>query len=459
MFTKEEKEKLLTHALETGATYSEIYEQRTKTRRYIFENRELNRISTNFDSGVGVRIYNDDYQVYASSTNPTFEKVCSMVEELLPSFSGNKKITTIHLKEKKRKPVRTIEKDATPWEEKLSLMRRLDEVARTTSPFITQVTITLLESEEEVDVSNSLSILTKEETTLTRLIVSVYAKNDIRSEVLTKTFGKGIGYAFLKEVDLETEMKHLTEAVVAKLSAIDVVSGEYPVILSPGFGAVIFHEACGHALEATSVADRNSPFWNQLGKQIASSKVTLIDDGSIKDEWGSKTYDDEGNETNKNILIEKGILKSFLVDRFHAKKMNHDITGSGRRESYEYIPTSRMNNTYLSPGNDSIDAMFQSISYGIYCKSLNGGTVDPTTGNFNFTCTEGYLIENGQIMHPLKTFSLIGNNQDIMMQVESVSDDVLLETGYCGSSSGYIPVTIGEPTIKVSKILVGGAAK
>lgn len=458
MFTKKEKEILLTHALETGATYSELYEQKTRSKQYIYENSELSNIRTNFDSGVGVRIYNDDYQVYGSSTNPTFDQVSSMIDELLPSFSGRKELVQIDLKKKDKNLVRKIENDTMPWDEKITLFRHLDEVVRNTSSLITQVTITLLETEEEVEVSNSLSIWTEEKTSSTRLSISIYAGKDEKSEALMQSFGKGTGYSFLKGIDLDCEVVRLAEAVIKKLDAISVTSGEYPVILSPGFGAVIFHEACGHALEATSVADKNSPFWDKLGKRIASSKVTLIDDGNIEDEWGSKTYDDEGCETRKNILIENGILKSFLVDRFHSKKMNHEITGSGRRESYEYIPTSRMNNTYLASGTDKIEDMFQSITYGVFCNRLNGGTVDPTTGNFNFTCIEGYLIENGKITKPLKTFSLIGNNQDIMMQVEMVSDNLYLETGYCGSSSGYIPVTIGQPTIKVHKILIGGAS-
>ena len=194
-----------------------------------------------------------------------------------------------------------------------------------------------------------------------------------------------------------------------------------------------------------------------MNKKIGSNKVTLRDDGTLPNIWGSSIIDSEGNNTKKNVLIEKGILKSYLVDGFNSKKMQHPITGSSRRESYMYPPTSRMNNTYLDKGTDKIEDMIKSIDYGIYCKSMRGGSVDPKTGDFNFSVDESYLIEKGKITDMLTGITLIGKGQEILKEVEMVSDDLSLETGYCGSISGTIHVTIGEPTIKVSNILVGGS--
>lgn len=230
-----------------------------------------------------------------------------------------------------------------------------------------------------------------------------------------------------------------------------------PVVLAPGFGAVIFHEACGHGLEATSVAPGLSIFSNKLGKKIASDKVTLIDDGTIQNGWGSISYDDEGNKGTKNILIENGVLKKYLVDYKNSFKMKHEITGSGRRESYLYAPTSRMTNTYLATGNDTFDDMIKSIDYGIYAKQLSGGSVITETGDFNFKTSVAYLIENGEIKNIIKPVSLIGNGASILKEVSMVSNDLKIDDGYCGSSSGFVPVTTGQPTIKIDKIIVGGS--
>jgi TldD protein len=229
-----------------------------------------------------------------------------------------------------------------------------------------------------------------------------------------------------------------------------------PVIIGPGFGAVIFHEACGHGLEATSVAPKLSIFTNLINRQVGTEKVTLIDDATLKGEWGSNIIDDEGAKTKKNILIENGVLKDFLIDRYSTILMNNKSNGCGRRESYEYAPTSRMSNTYLAPGTDSIEDMIKSIKHGIYCKKLSGGQVNTTTGDFNFGVDAAYEIIDGKLGERIKGVTLIGNGKDILNQVEMVGNDLNLGDGYCGSKSGMIPVTCGQPTIKVSKILVGG---
>ena len=243
---------------------------------------------------------------------------------------------------------------------------------------------------------------------------------------------------------------------VEKLDAIDFKGGEYPVVIAPGFGAVIFHEACGHGLEATSVAPHLSVFSDDLGKKVATTKVTLIDDGTIENAWGSFIVDDEGNESKKNILIEKGILKNYLIDQFNSKEMKLKSNGCGRRQNYCYATTSRMSNTYLAPGVDKVDDMIKSIKLGVYCLKLSGGSVNPATGDFNFAVDTARLIENGKVGKLLKGITLIGNSKDILNNVEMISDDLEISAGYCGSKSGTIPVTIGQPTIKVSKILVGG---
>ena len=303
---------------------------------------------------------------------------------------------------------------------------------------------------------NSKGKYVKGNNTWTRIMASVFTSKGSIKEKESTSFGKSTGYELLDDFDLEKEIKKITDLAVKKLDAKTFKGGEMPVVLCPGFGAVIFHEACGHGLEATSVAPHLSVFSDDFGKIIASDKVNLIDDSTIENEWGSFNIDDEGNKGNKNILIKNGKLNSYLVDQFNSNQMKMDYNGCGRRENYRYPSTSRMSNTYLACGNDKIEDMIKSIDYGVYCESMSGGSVNPSTGDFNFSVETARLIENGTLKDYLKGVALIGNSKEILKNVEMVSNDLKLETGFCGSKSGSIPVTIGQPTIKVSKILVGG---
>jgi len=233
-------------------------------------------------------------------------------------------------------------------------------------------------------------------------------------------------------------------------------AGKMPVVIDNGFGGVIFHEACGHSLEATSVAKGNSVFCDKIGQQIASTKVTAIDDGTLANEWGSINIDDEGTLGRKNILIEDGILKGYLVDRLNGKRMNMESTGSARRESYKFAPTSRMTNTFIAPGNDDEKDIIKSIDNGLYAKKMGGGSVNPVTGEFNFSVLEGYMVKNGEIDRPVRGATLIGKGSDILMNIDMVGKNLVHGQGMCGSASGSVPTNVGQPMIRVSEITVGG---
>ena len=233
-------------------------------------------------------------------------------------------------------------------------------------------------------------------------------------------------------------------------------SGKMPVVINNGFGGVIFHEACGHALEATSVGIRNSCFTDKLGQQIASPIVSARDNARIKGEWGSYATDDEGNGSSDLLLIENGILKNYLIDELGARRMNSKPTGCARRESYAYAPTSRMSNTYICAGSDTHDDIIADTEYGLYAASMGGGSVDPASGEFNFAVDEGYMIRNGKIAEPVRGATLIGKGGEVLMNIDKVGNDLKLSAGMCGSLSGSVPVTVGQPTIRVSSMIVGG---
>ena len=452
---KKDYEELLTLAISTGADFAEIYEECGKTTSYQVLDSKLDNISTDTTRGIGIRLIKGDEYYYTSTNDIRKTNIKKIIKSLNKIFNEkiDKKIVLNTLEE--YYPKIKIPHEKYPIEKKKDFLIEMDKKIREISNQISQVSLSLLEDDKEYIIANSNGKFVKSRNCVTRYMCTTFAKdkNNIESEFAD--FAQPTGYEFL-EKDLQTQSINTAKVAIEKLKAEDFKGGELPVIIAPGFGAVIFHEACGHGLEATRVAPKTSIFSNDLGNMIATTKVTLIDDGTIPNAWGTNLIDDEGNPTQKNILIEDGVLKSFLVDEFHKKKMNMSSNGCGRRESYNYPPTSRMSNTYLKPGNDTIDDMLKGIKLGVYCEKMSGGTVNPTTGDFNFSVETARLIENGTITKRIKGITLIGNSKEILKNVEMVSSDLELGSGYCGSKSGMIYVTIGQPTIKVSKILVGG---
>jgi TldD protein len=229
-----------------------------------------------------------------------------------------------------------------------------------------------------------------------------------------------------------------------------------PVVIHNSFGGVILHEACGHSLEATSVAKGLSVFCGKLGQQIANPIVTAVDSGLDENAWGSINVDDEGTPAKRNVLIENGILKSYLVDKRNAKKMNHPITGSSRRESYKYQTTSRMTNTYFLNGTRTFEEIIAATKKGLFAKRMGGGSVNPATGEFNFAVMEGYLIEDGKITKPVRGATLVGSGKDVLLRIDMIANNLSHGHGMCGSLSGSIPTNVGQPTIRVSHLTVGG---
>lgn len=231
------------------------------------------------------------------------------------------------------------------------------------------------------------------------------------------------------------------------------------LVIKSGSGGVIFHEACGHSLEATAIARGLSPFCDKINKKIASDVVTAYDDGTIQNSWGKLNFDDEGTPTQKNLLIENGILRNYLIDYRNSLKMKMKVTGSSRRQSYKYSPTSRMNSTYIAAGKDTPEQIIKDTKNGLYAESFGGGTVMPTTGEFNFMVKSGYLIEDGKLTKFVKGMILIGKGQNVLLKIDRVANDLDLDQGYCGSVSGYVPVDLGQPTIRVQDMIVGGSQK
>lgn len=453
---KKDYEELLSLAMSTGADFAEIYEEDGKTTTYRVLNSMLDGISSNTTKGVGIRLIKGNDYYYTSTNDIRKTNLIKIIKNLIKNINyenTNQNIVLNNLEEKY--PAIEIPHDTYPIEKKKEFLLDMDKKIRKVSNKISQVSLGILEDDKDFLIANSNGKYIKSRKSVTRYMCSVFAEDKDKKEVEFTDFAQAKGYEILKR-DLETQSINAAKVAIEKLAAEDFKGGELPVIIAPGFGAVIFHEACGHGLEATSVAPKLSVFSEDLGKKVASSKVTLIDDGTISNVWGSNLIDDEGISPQKNILIEDGILKTYLVDKLHENSMNISANGCGRRENYNYAPTSRMSNTYLKPGTDTFEDMLKGIKLGVYCERMSGGTVNPATGDFNFAVETARLIENGKLTKRIKGITLIGNSKDILQNVEMISSDLELSSGYCGSKSGMIYVTIGQPTIKVSKILVGG---
>lgn len=452
--TKEKLECMLERMLSTGADFAEIFEEKKKTRLYSYINSNLDSYSINFSEGLGLRIAYGDKVYYASTNDFNLKNINDIIDKLCANINKKKSLIYVNLDRLKKHKVNneTHYKDQDIKE----LFNKLDEKIRKKDKRINQVSISLQNVFQNIKIARENGKHISDERVRTRLFITVYFKDNDKTCSNTYSYGLSCSIDMLDKIDFDSVIDTLVKEGIDKLYASSCVGREMPVIIENGFGGVIFHEACGHAMEATSVADGLSVLSNDLNKKVASVVVNIIDDGTLDNEWGSLNIDDEGNETQKNILIKEGILKGYLIDEINNRKMKMKTTGSGRRESYLYAPTSRMNNTYLENGTSSFEDMIKNIKLGLYAKKMGGGCVSPETGDFNFACDLAYMIRDGKIAECVKSASLIGNCKEILKNVEMVGDNLALGQGMCGSISGYVPVNVGMPRIRVSKILVGG---
>lgn len=453
---KKRLEQFINLSLDTGADFAEIYYENTMNKTIMLSDSRLDKIVTYLDRGIGIRISKDNRMVYASTNDLSDENIVKTINELKANYNGNPIYKDVVLKDKNIYNKEVDYHKGYTDQDKKKILKKIDNIARNHSSKVEQVQAALVEEERDIIICNHLGEYSTDKRYLLRLVLHIYVKEKDKKESTYEAYGNSSGYDLFDTFDLEKEVKRLVDVAVSKLDSIDCPNGVMPVVIGPAFGAVILHEACGHSMEATAVSKNASVLCGMLNKRVGSDKLTVIDDGILEGEWGSTFIDDEGELTKRNILIENGILKSYLVDKINEKPMHHKITGSGRRQNYLYPPTSRMNNTYIAKGTDKIEDMIKSIDYGIYAKTMNGGSVDPNSGEFNFGCREAFLIENGKITKMVKGATLMGNTIDVLKNIEMISDDLKLGTGYCGSESGNVPVTCGQPTIKVNNILVGG---
>lgn len=460
MLRQEQLEKYLTLCMKSEADFAEIFEEDRITEDISMLNDKVEKVSRTITKGAGIRMYKGLQSVYAYSNETDEDSLIRLINDLRSAVGERQEGKEVHLERvlyEDRHPVK-IPFDSVTKETKTGLLKRVYDGAKEMDEKIVKVQSGMLNVRQNVQISNSSGRLISDTRQRTRLRAVAYASEGERMQSGFYGPGASMGMEFYETEIPENIGKEAARSALVNLKAIDCPGGKMPVVIDNGFGGVIFHEACGHSLEATSVARNQSVFAGRLGQKIANACVSAVDDGTIPNAWGSQNIDDEGNFQKRRQLIKDGVLTSYMIDTLNSRRMHMDPTSSSRRESYQYEPTSRMSNTFITEGNSTFDELFEGIEKGLYAKRMGGGSVNPQTGEFNFSVQEGYLIENGKITVPVKGAALIGSGAEILMNIEKVCSNLSRSQGMCGSSSGSIPTDVGQPAILISSITVGGTS-
>jgi len=450
--------RVLRTALATGGDYAEIFAENTVNHSIHMISDQVDAIKDTNIAGAAIRIYKGLRSVMASTVDTSEAGLLACAEKAAGALGEGTAPMDIVLRERiiaNVHPVKIVPSSAAN-SEKVDVLKKGYFAAREYDPSIVQVSGTLASVDHRIFIANSEGLLTNDRSIRTRIAIEAVAEKEGQTQTGRSSPGRKMGLEMFETISPEAVGRRAAEQAVTMVSAGYCPAGVMPVAIENGFGGVIFHEACGHSLEASSVAYGRSQFAGKLGQVIANPKVTAIDDGTIPNAWGSINIDDEGTPAQKNVLIEKGVLKSYMVDKFNGRRMGMPSTGNARRQSYAYTPTSRMTNTYIAPGEDNNEDIIASMEYGLYAKDMGGGSVNPVTGEFNFSVNEGYMVRNGKICEPVRGASLVGKGSDILQNIDMVGTCMEMGQGMCGSSSGSVPTNVGQPLIRVGSITVGG---
>jgi len=453
-------ENTISYALEKGADFAEIFVEKKFSQSIKFLDKQVDGISSDLDYGLGLRLFLGEEILYATTSRPTENSLRDLVDQLIYRKTNSNLKPQSFLAQPESNSL--ISLNIKPWDqslkEKINYLSDLDSFGRSVSDKVSQLQLSMNQQVQEVLIANSEGVFVEDVRPYSQVIINAVATDGGAKSQGLERKGFMMGSELFKNLDAKQMTKDAVEQAIRLLSAKNAPAGKLPVILNNGFGGVIFHEACGHGLETTSVATGASVFSGKMGEKIAHEEVTAIDNGQMQYEWGSLEFDDEGMRTQNTTLIENGVLKNYIVDKMGAIKTGYPRSGSGRRQSYHYAPASRMRNTYIAPGPHELEDMIKDVDYGLFAQKLGGGSVDTGTGAYNFAVTEGRIIRKGQLEETVKGASLIGTGFDTLSKITKVGKDLKLSPGTCGSVSGWVPVTVGQPPLLVSEITVGGAA-
>ena len=447
---------VLEAALSSGGDFAELYMEDCTSNSLSMVNGDVENATSARTTGAGVRVLSGTRSAYAYTADTSREALIGAAKAAAAALTGAADIAVVPFR-----PAAYGKAPRIPYAEvdnarRITKMREAHLAAKSYSEEISQAIVRLLDVDKEMFVCNTEGVWASDRHPRMRLSVSAVASGAGGSQTGADSPGYATGFEGFDRIDPAASGREAARQAVTMLHADECPAGVMPVVIDGGFGGVIFHEACGHSLEATSVSKGNSVFCGKLGQQIAAPCVSAVDDGTLEGEWGSLHIDDEGTPTRRNLLIENGILKGYLIDRLGGRRMGMEPTGSSRRQDYTYAPTSRMTNTFICAGQDDPDEMIRTMGDGIFAAYMGGGSVNPLTGEFNFAVREGYLVRDGRIVAPVRGATLIGRGADVLMRIDRVGPRMWMAQGMCGSLSGSIPTNVGQPRIRVSQITVGG---
>ncbi len=453
----------LSTTMQPGVDYADLYFQRSRSENWLLEDGIIKDGGFHLDQGVGVRACSGEKTGFAYSdvlNKSALMNAGNAARAVVKSGQqGQLKIPSSVTASAFYENVDPI--SAMSAIEKLELLRTADSAARAADPRVKRVTVSLAGEVDQVLVLASDGTLATDIRPLIRLNVSVIVEAGGRRERGSAGGGRRLDYRYFADNDLPTVYaKEAVRQALVNLEAVDAPAGSMPVVLASGWPGVLLHEAVGHGLEGDFNRRGSSTFSGRMGEKVASDLCTVVDDGTMQDRRGSLSIDDEGTPTESTTLIENGRLTGYMQDKLNARLMGMRPTGNGRRESYAHLPMPRMTNTYMLPGPHDAEEIIASVKKGIYAVNFGGGQVDITSGKFVFSSSEAYLIENGKVTRPVKGATLIGNGPDVMTRISMVANDLQLDTGIgnCGKEGQSVPVGVGQPTLKVDKLTVGGTA-
>ncbi len=460
-------ERTLGVALRTGADFAEIYAEDKRSTSVGLDDGRIEQVTSGRDRGAGIRVIRGETTGFAHTSDLSEAGLAAAAGAAAEAASrGDGGSRPIALTRSAPHSVNTVEQapEDLPKSAKVELLTRIDDVARSSGPEIVQVSAGYADSRKRVLVANSDGLFADDDITRVLTRISVVANGDTGMQTGFQSMGHTIGWEVFDPssdlyVDVEELARDAARQALVKLKARPAPSGAMPVVIKNGTGGVLFHEACGHGLEADHIQKGASVYAGKVGELVASPLVTLVDDGTLAGEWGTLAIDDEGHRTQRNVLIQDGVLTDYMWDYLRSRKEGRRPSGNGRRQSYMHLPMVRMTNTFVLDGTDDPDGIVAATDHGVYIAELGGGSVNTANGDFVFGMREAYLIENGRITEPLREGNLIGNGPQVLRDIDLLGNDFKMgNPGTCGKDGQGVPVGDGQPTLRVKSLTIGGTA-
>jgi len=442
--------------------YADLYFQYSRSESWGLEEGQVKSGNFSIDQGVGVRAVSGEKTAFAYSDDITLSALqeAAKATKAIASLGGEQSVGKVIKRQASQlylpqDPIASLSAEA-----KVKLLERLESYARKIDPRISQVTASIAGEYEVVMVARFDGVMAADVRPLVRLSINVIAESNGRREQGSSGGGGRYDYSYFTDEILHDYAQKAVHQALVNLDARPAPAGSMTVVLGAGWPGILLHEAIGHGLEGDFNRKGSSAFSNMIGQQVAARGITIVDDGTIANRRGSLSMDDEGNPTNRTVLIEDGILRGYIQDTLNARLMNMPVTGNARRESYAHIPMPRMTNTYMLNGTIPPEEIIKSVKRGLYAANFGGGQVDITSGKFVFSAAEAYMIEDGKITYPVKGATLIGNGPDVLKRVSMIGNDMQLDSGVgtCGKEGQSVPVGVGQPTLKIDALTVGGTA-